>query len=87
MGILWEDRAWKDYLYWQETDKTILKRINALIKDVDRNPFTGIGKPEPLKGNLSRYWSRRITDKHRLVYCINNSNVQIISCKNHYDEK
>ena len=68
MRLLWEDRAWDDYLYWQTQDKKTLKRINALIKDIKRNPFEGIGKPEPLKGNLSGWWSRRIDDTNRIVY-------------------
>lgn len=68
MRLLWEDRAWDDYLYWQTQDKKTLKRINALIKDIQRNPFEGIGKPEPLKGNLSGWWSRRIDDTNRIVY-------------------
>lgn len=66
--ISFRERAWQDYLYWQETDKQILKRINLLIKDIQRNPFTGIGKPEPLKHQFSGFWSRRINDEHRLVY-------------------
>lgn len=68
MRLLWEDRAWDDYLYWQKQDKKTLKRINALINYIKRNPFDGIGKPEPLKENLSGYWSRRIDDKNRVVY-------------------
>ena len=68
MRLLWEDRAWDDYLYWQKQDKKTLKRINILINDIKRNPFDGIGKPEPLKENLSGYWSRRIDDKNRVVY-------------------
>ena len=68
MRLLWEDRAWDDYLYWQIQDKKTLKRINGLIKDIQRNTFEGIGKPEPLKGNLSGMWSRRIDDANRIVY-------------------
>jgi len=68
MGVLWEDRGWEDYLFWQGQDKKTLKRINALIKDAQRNPFDGLGKPEPLKENLSGFWSRRINDVDRLVY-------------------
>ena len=68
MRLLWEDRAWEDYLYWQKQDKKTLKRINALIGDIKRRPFEGIGKPEPLKGNLSGYWSRRIDEINRIVY-------------------
>ena len=68
MRLLWEDRAWEDYLYWQVQDKKTLKRINALISDIKREPFEGIGKPEPLKGKLSGYWSRRIDEANRIVY-------------------
>jgi len=82
--ISWDLDAWDDYLYWQETDKKILKRINQLIKVVSRTPFAGIGKPEPLKGNLSGFWSRRINDEHRLVYAVENNSITIIACKNHY---
>ena len=67
MGILWDDDAWDDYLYWQTQDKKTLKRINALIKEIERTPYEGIGKPEPLKGNLSGWWSRRIDEKNRIV--------------------
>ena len=67
MGILWDDDAWDDYLYWQTQDKKTLKRINALVKDIERTPYEGIGKPEPLKGNLSGWWSRRIDEKNRIV--------------------
>ena len=66
MGILWDDYAWDDYLYWQTQDKKTLKRINALVKDIERTPYEGIGKPEPLKGNLSGWWSRRIDEKGNL---------------------
>ena len=72
MGILWEDRGWDDYLYWQTQDKKTLKRINSLIKDAQRDPYNGIGKPEPLKENLSGFWSRRINDVDRLVYDFEN---------------
>lgn len=85
MRTLWEDRAWDDYLYWQTQDKKALKRINALIKDIKRSPFEGIGKPEPLKGNLSGMWSRRIDEENRIVYYEENGVVYIISCRGHYD--
>jgi len=85
MKILWEDEAWDDYLYWQSKDKKVLKRINALIKDINRNCFEGIGKPEPLKNNLAGYWSRRIDEKNRIVYFIKENVVYIISCRGHYD--
>ena len=68
MRLLWEDRAWEDYLYWQAQDKRTLKRINVLISDIRRTPYEGIGKPEPLRGNLSGYWSRRIDEANRIVY-------------------
>ena len=68
MRLLWEDRAWEDYLYWQMQDKKVLKRINALIKDIQRDTFDGIGKPEPLRENLSGWWSRRIDEANRIVY-------------------
>ena len=77
--------AWEDYLYWQGQDKKMLKRINQLIKDISRNPFEGIGKPEPLKGNLTGFWSRRIDEEHRLVYVVEDSIVVLISCRGHYE--
>lgn len=83
--IQWDFDAWNDYLYWQQHDKQILKRINQLIKDISRSPFEGVGKPEPLKGNLSGLWSRRIDDKHRLVYLVEENAVLIFSCRGHYD--
>ncbi len=85
MKKAWFDEAWEDYLYWQIQDKKIIKRINLLIKDIERNYYDGIGKLEPLKGNLSGWWSRRIDDTNRLVYRINNNILEIISCKTHYD--
>lgn len=86
MRIAWEDRAWQDYLYWQAQDKKTLKRVNAIIKDIKRSPFEGIGKPERLKGDLSNLWSRRITDSHRIVYFVEDDTVYIIACKGHYDD-
>ena len=85
MKKAWFDEAWEDYLYWQIQDKKTIKRINLLIKDIERNYYDGIGKPEPLKGNLSGWWSRRIDDTNRLVYRINNNILEIVSCKTHYD--
>lgn len=85
MKILWEDRAWSDYLSWQEEDKKTLKRINKLINDIKRSPFDGIGKPEPLKDNLSGWWSRRIDDTNRIVYFVKDDIVHIVACKGHYD--
>lgn len=86
MRLLWDDRAWEEYLAWQSEDKKTLKRINALIKDIQRTPFTGIGKPEPLRENLSGWWSRRIDDANRIVYKSEGDVVVIASCKMHYDE-
>lgn len=77
--------AWQHYLYWQTEDKKTLKRINLLIQDAQRNPFSGIGKPEPLKENLSGCWSRRIDDKNRLIYKADNNALLIIACKEHYE--
>ena len=85
MRILWDERAWDEYLSWQMQDKKTLKRINALIKDIQRTPFDGIGKPEPLKGNYSGWWSRRIDEANRIVYKYNDGVIVIASCKNHYD--
>lgn len=82
--ISWFDEAWEDYLYWQNQDKKTLKRINTLIKDILRNPFEGIGKPEPLKYNMTGYWSRRIDDTNRIVYRYENDTLYIISCRYHY---
>ena len=87
MKLLWEDRAWNDYIYWQGQDKKTLKRVNKLLMDISRNPFDGIGKPEPLKGNLSGLWSRRIDDNgNRIVYYKSNDIVHIIACKGHYED-
>ena len=84
MKIIWSEKSWEDYLYWQNTDKQVLKKINQLIKDIQRNPFEGIGKPEPLKHQFSGFWSRRITDEHRLVYEITQNSIAIASCRYHY---
>lgn len=84
MKLTWSLHAWEDYLYWQQADKKLLKRINTLIKDVIRNPFDGVGDPEPLKHNWSGYWSRRINREHRLVYKIEGSTVIIAQCRYHY---
>ena len=83
--IQWAVDAWEDYLYWQTQYKKILKRINQLVKDISRNPFEGIGKPEPLKENLAGFWSRRIDEEHRLVYMVEDDKVLIFSCRGHYD--
>ena len=79
--------AWNDYIYWQSNDKKALKKINAFIKETSRNPYEGTGHPEPLKGNLSGYYSRQINEKDRLVYRIKNDKIEILSCKGHYDDK
>ena len=76
--------GWDDYLFWQEQDPKMVKRLNALIKDCTRSPFTGIGKPEPLRGQWSGWWSRRITDEHRLVYRVEGGALQIVQCRYHY---
>lgn len=85
MMLLWTDKAWEDYLFWQENDRKILKRINALIKDTQRNPFEGLGNPEPLKHQFSGFWSRRIDREHRLVYQVENDTLVIAQCRFHYD--
>jgi len=84
MKLLWSEKSWDDYLYWQKTDKKIVKKINELIKDIKRTPYNGLGKPEALKHQLSGFWSRRITDEHRLVYQISSNTVIIVACKYHY---
>lgn len=86
MRKIWYDLAWDDYLYWEFQDKKTLKRINQLIRDVERDPFHRIGKPEPLKGDLSGFWSQRIDDSNRLVYRIHDQVLEILSCKGHYDD-
>ena len=86
MKIIWFEEAWKDYTYWQTQDKKTLKRVNQLIQDSQRNGYSGIGKPEPLKGEFSGFWSRRIDDTNRLVYRINDDVLEILSCKGHYDD-
>ena len=84
MNLTWTDESWEEYEQWQTKDKKILKKINNLLKDIKRDSFNGIGKPEPLKHELSGCWSRRITDEHRLVYTVTEYSVVIISCKYHY---
>ena len=85
MILSWTNEAWEDYLYWQSTDKQTLKRINLLIKDIKRSPFDGIGKPEPLKHDLSGYWSRRIDKENRIVYKVISDSIIIAMCRYHYD--
>ena len=84
MILSWAEHAWNDYLYWQQTDKKILKRINSLIENIKRHPFEGNGNPEPLKHNWSGYWSRRINREHRLVYKVLDESVTIAQCRYHY---
>ena len=84
---VWDDYAWEDYLYWQSKDKKTLKRINLLIKDIDRNGYDGIGKPEALTGSLKGYWSRRIDEKNRIVYRIKENKIEILQCRTHYGDK
>lgn len=84
--LAWTNEAWSDYVYWQGQDKKTLKRINKLIIDTKRSPFDGIGKPEPLKENLSGFWSRRIDESNRLVYAVDDNQLIIISCRYHYEK-
>ena len=84
MIICWSTHAWDDYLHWQQNDKKKLKRINQLIKDIMRNPFSGIGESEPLRHNWTGYWSRRIDREHRIVYKYEDEKVQIVKCRFHY---
>ena len=86
MNRVWQEDAWEDYLYWQTQDKKTLKRINLLIQDISRNGYEGIGKPEPLRGDLSGWWSRRIDDTNRLVYRIRNGQLEIAQCRTHYGD-
>ena len=83
--IVFTEQAWQDYLYWQGQDKKTLKRINQLLQDISRNGYTGIGKPEPLKNDLSGYWSRRIDDVNRLVYRILGDTIEVLQCRGHYN--
>jgi toxin YoeB len=85
MVLTFSENAWGDYVYWQKIDKKIVKKINELIKDIQRSPFNGIGKPEPLKYDLAGYWSRRIDHEHRLVYQVIENELLIYTCRFHYD--
>ena len=85
-SIIFSKNAWEDYIFWQAEDKRILKKINTLIKDIQSNPYSGTGKPEPLKYDLAGLWSRRIDHEHRLVYQINENELLIYSCRYHYDK-
>lgn len=88
MNLLWTEAAWNDYLFWQDSDRAVLAKINELLRDVMRSPFNGLGKPEPLKENLRGWWSRRITGEHRLVYRVVGSataqQIEIVQCRYHY---
>jgi toxin YoeB len=84
MNITFTADAWEHYQYWQENDKEILQRLNTLIKDCQRSPFKGIGKPEPLKANYKGFWSRRINNEHRLIYAVSNNVLEIVQCRFHY---
>lgn len=85
MSLLFSTHAWEDYLRWQKTNKKILKRVHDLIKDISRSPYQGIGKPQPLKHAFSVYWSRRLTDEHRLVYRVENNVIKIAQLRYHYE--
>ena len=87
MKKIWFDEAWEDYLYWLRQDKKTLKRINKLLQDIERNGYSGIGKPEPLKRNLTGYWSVKIDNKNRIVFSIVNETLEIIQCGSHYRDK
>lgn len=87
MNKLFTENAWVDYVYWQNEDKKTLKKINTLLKDIERNGHSGIGKPEPLTGDFQGYWSRRINSKDRLIYTIQTSNIIILSCRYHYHDR
>jgi toxin YoeB len=85
MKLVFTELSWEDYLFWQKNDKQKLKRINELLKDITRNPYEGIGKPEPLKFNYAGFWSRRIDEEHRIIYRVINDEIQIAKCRFHYD--
>jgi toxin YoeB len=82
--LQWSQQAWEDYLYWQATDKALLKRINLLVKEIQRHPFEGMGDPEPLKHQWTGFWSRRINREHRLIYAIEKNSIHIAHCRYHY---
>ena len=85
MIIIFSEISWNEYVFWQKNDKQKLNKINELIKDISRNPFEGIGKPEPLKFKYTGYWSRRIDEEHRLIYKVEQDEIQIVKCRFHYD--
>jgi len=84
MSLLWTDDAWEDYVYWQNQDRKTLKRVNQIVRDIQRSPYEGIGKPEPLKGDLSGWWSRRIDERNRVVYRLKGDSTEIAQCRGHY---
>lgn len=84
MSLLWTDDAWEDYVYWQSHDRKNLKRVNQIVRDIQRSPYEGIGKPEPLKGDLSGWWSRRIDERNRVVYRLKGDSTEIAQCRGHY---
>lgn len=85
MRYIFVDESWEDYLYWQKTDKKYVKKINKLLKDIFRTPFSGLGKPEPLKYKYKGFWSRRIDNEHRLIYAVKDEDILIVKCRFHYD--
>jgi toxin YoeB len=87
MKKVWSDEGWEHYLYWQSQGKKTLKKINDLIRDIEREPYHGIGKPEALTGNWSGWWSRKINDKDRIIYRIEGDHIEIVQCKGHYEDK
>ncbi len=87
MNKIWQDEAWEGYVCWQTQDRKILKRVNQLLDDIDRNGYKGIGKPEPLKGGLTGWWSRRVDVANRLIYRLNNEQIEIAQCRSHYSFK
>ncbi|MBQ4605855.1 MAG: Txe/YoeB family addiction module toxin [Clostridia bacterium] len=87
MRKIWDEDAWEEYLYWQTQDKKTLKRINQLLQDIDRNGYGGIGKPEPLRGDLQGWWSKRIDDSNRIVFRIHDDCIEILQCGSHYRDK
>lgn len=84
MKLVWDETSWSDYVWWQAQDRTVVRRINALLEDISRNGNTGIGKPEPLRHGFQGYWSRRITDEHRLIYRVAGEEIRIAACRYHY---
>jgi toxin YoeB len=85
MKYVFVDESWEDYLYWQKTDKKILNKINSLLRDISREPYSGLGKPEPLKYKYQGFWSRKIDSEHRLIYQVKNDEIRIAKCRFHYD--